>query len=126
MARLLADSHVLLWHVLDDPRLGPKPTALIEAEDAEVMVSIASLWEIAIKSALGKLDAPADLPERVEELGFHLLPVAPGHAWHVRSLPHHHGDPFDRLLIAQAQLERLPIVTADAAFDDYDVAVVWE
>jgi len=87
---------------------------------------MAGLWEIAIKSALGKLDAPADLPERLQELGFELLPVAPEHAWHVRSLPHHHGDPFDRLMIAQAQLERLPIVTADAAFDDYDVAVIWE
>ena len=90
------------------------------------MVSIAGLWEIAIKSALGKLDAPADLPERVQEFGFELLPVTPEHAWHVRSLPHHHGDPFDRLLIAQAQLEKLPIVTADAAFDAYDVTMIWE
>ena len=126
MARLLVDSHVLLWHVLDDSRLGPGPTAAIEADDAEVLVSMASLWEIAIKSALGKLDAPDDLPERVPRLGFELLPIASDHAWRVRSLPHHHGDPFDRLLIAQAQLERLPIVTADAAFDDYDVAVIWE
>jgi len=85
-----------------------------------------SLWEIAIKAALGKLDAPEDLPERVEELGFELLAIAPKHAWRVRSLPHHHGDPFDRMLVAQAQLERLPIVTPDAAFDDYEVAVFWE
>jgi PIN domain nuclease of toxin-antitoxin system len=126
LARLLVDSHVLLWHVLDDPRLGPGPTAAIEADDAEVLVSMASLWEIAIKAALGKLDAPEDLPERVEELGFELLAIAPNHAWRVRSLPHHHGDPFDRMLVAQAQLERLPIVTADAAFDDYEVAVIWE
>ena len=90
------------------------------------MVSMASLWEIAIKTALGKLDAPDDLPERVQELGFELLPITPEHAWCVRALPHHHGDPIDRLLIAQAQLERLPIVTADAAFNDYDVAVIWE
>lgn len=123
--RLLADSHVLLWFVAGDrQRISTALRGRIEA--AEVMVSIAGLWEIAIKSALGKLDAPAGLPERVQELGFELLPVAPEHAWHVRSLPHHHGDPFDRLMIAQAQLERLPIVTADAAFDDYDVEVVWE
>lgn len=98
--------------------------ARIEASDG--VISTANLWEIAIKSALGKLDAPDDLPQRVQELGFELLPVAPEHAWQVRSLPHHHGDPFDRLMIAQAQLERLPIVTADAAFDDYDVTVIWE
>lgn len=125
MARLLVDSHVLLWHALDDSRLGPAPTAAIEADDAEVLVSTTSLWEIAIKSALGRLDAPEDLPARVEEMGFELLTVIAEHAWHVRSLPRHHSDPFDRLLIAQAQLERLPIVTADPAFQDYDVAVVW-
>lgn len=126
MARLLVDSHVLLWHVLDDARLGPAPTAAIEADDAEVVVSIASLWEIAIKSALGKLKAPDDLPRRVEELGFESLAIAPEHAWRVRSLPLHHRDPFDRLLIAQAQIERLPIVTADNAFGAYEVDLIWD
>lgn len=88
---------------------------------------MASLWEIAIKSALGKLDAPDDLPERVQQLGFELLPIESQHVWRVRSLPHHHGDPFDRLLIAQAVLERLPVVTADRAFEDYDIVeVIWE
>jgi PIN domain nuclease of toxin-antitoxin system len=124
--RLLVDSHVVLWHVLDDPRLGPGPTAAIEGGDAEVLVSIASFWEIAVKSALGKLDAPDDLPQRVEELGFELLGIKVEHAWAVRQLPHHHGDPFDRPLIAQAQVERLSIVTADSRFADYDVTAVWE
>jgi PIN domain nuclease of toxin-antitoxin system len=124
--RLLADSQVVLWHVKDDPRLGPGPTAVIEADDAEVLVSIASLWEIAVKMAIGKLEAPDDLPEHVRELGFETLAIAPEHAWHVRTLPRHHGDPFDRLLVAQAQLERLPIVTADPDFDDYDVDVIWD
>lgn len=123
--RLLVDSHVVLWHVLDDPRLGPGPTAAIEAGDAEVLVSIASIWEIAVKSAIGKLDGPDDLPQRLEELGFELLGITVEHAWAVRHLPHHHGDPFDRLLIAQAQVERLPIVTIDPSFADYDVTVVW-
>ena len=126
MARLLVDSHVLLWHVLDDPRFGPRPTALIEADDAEVLVSTASLWEIAIKAALGKLEAPEDLPERIEPMGFELLQVTAEHAWRVRSLPRLDGDPFDRLLIAQAQIERMPIVSVDSVFDSYDVAVVWE
>jgi PIN domain nuclease of toxin-antitoxin system len=125
LAGLLVDSHVLLWHVLDDPRLGPGPTAAIEADDAEVVVSVASLWEIAIKMSLGKLDAPGDLPERVLELGFELLPITNEHAWQVRQLPHHHRDPFDRMLIAQSQIERLPIVTADPSFKRYDVSIVW-
>ncbi len=123
--RLLVDSHVLLWHVLDDPRLKPAPTAAIESEGAQVLVSVASLWEIAIKSALGKLEAPEDLPERIEQLGFRPLPIQSRHAWAVRDLPRHHGDPFDRLLIAQARAESLPIVTADPAFDAYDVTIVW-
>ncbi len=123
---MLVDSHVLLWHVQDDPRLGSKPTAAIEAGDADVLVSTASLWELAIKSALGKLTVPEDLPARVEEMGFEWLPVAAEHAWAVRELPTNHGDPFDRLLIAQARLERLPLVTADSQFADYGVEVIWE
>lgn len=124
--RLLVDSHVLLWHLLDDPRLTPGPTAKIEADDVEALVSVASFWEIAIKSALDKLEAPDDLPRRVEELGFEPLAIVVEHTWAVRRLPHHHRDPFDRLLIAQAQVEGLPILTADPAFDAYDVKVVWD
>lgn len=125
LARLLVDSHALLWFVAGDRRrISVALRRRIEA--AEVVVSVASLWEIAIKSALGKLDAPDDLPAGLRGLGFELLTVTEEHAWRVGSLPHHHRDPFDRLLIAQAQLERLPIVTADDVFDDYDVTVVWE
>lgn len=125
MARLLLDSHALLWFVAGDRRrISSALRARIEASEAAI--SVAGLWEIAIKSALGKLDAPPDLPERIQELGFELLPVSAEHAWQVRSLPHHHGDPFDRLMIVQAQLERLPIVSADAAFDDYEITVIWE
>jgi PIN domain nuclease of toxin-antitoxin system len=125
LARLLLDSHALLWFVAGDRRrISSELRARIEASEA--VISIAGLWEIAIKSALGKLDAPPDLPKRIQELGFELLPVSPEHAWQVRSLPHHHGDPFDRLMIVQAQLEHLPIVSADKAFDVYDVTVIWE
>jgi PIN domain nuclease of toxin-antitoxin system len=99
---------------------------MIEADDAEVLVSVASLWEIAIKAALGKLEAPEDLPRRVEELGFEPLPIDVEHAWAVRRLPYHHRDPFDRLLIAQAQVEGLSVLTADPAFGAYDVKVVWD
>lgn len=124
--RLLVDSHVLLWHLTDDPRLGPKATAAIEVQNAEVMVSAASLWEIAIKVGLGKLKAPDDLPERIEPLGFHLLDITADDTRRVRMLPHHHGDPFDRLLIAQAQAQSMPIVTGDPAFANYDVTIIWD
>jgi PIN domain nuclease of toxin-antitoxin system len=121
---VLVDSHALLWFAAGDrKRIGEALQARIEAE--ATLVSAASLWEIAIKSSLGKLKAPEDLATQVEQLGFNLLAVTAEHAWRVRQLPFHHRDPFDRLLIAQAQLERVPIVTADPAFGDYDVTVVW-
>jgi PIN domain nuclease of toxin-antitoxin system len=122
---LLLDSHALLWFVAGDKRR-ISPTMRARIEEGAV-VSTASLWEIAIKSALGKLEAPDDLPQRIEDLGFELLAVSAEHAWQVRALPApRHADPFDRLLIAQAQVERLPVLTADPLFADYDVVVVWD
>jgi PIN domain nuclease of toxin-antitoxin system len=122
---MLVDTHALLWFLAGDrKRIDGTPRSRIEAE--ATVVSAASIWEIAIKTALGKLDAPRDLPARIEQLGFELLPVVAEHAWQVRLLPRHHSDPFDRLLIAQAQVERLAILTADPSFDAYDVAVVWD
>jgi PIN domain nuclease of toxin-antitoxin system len=124
LPQLLLDSHVLLWFVAGDRR---RIKAAMRARiEAGATVSTASLWEIAIKTAIGKLKAPDDLPEQVEALGFELLQVSAEHAWHVRTMAPHHGDPFDRLLIAQAQIERMSIVTADPAFADYDVDVIWE
>lgn len=121
---MLLDSHALLWFLSgDSSRIGARLRETIEAGPA--FVSVASLWKIGIKVELGKLRAPGDLPERVAANGFQLLPVEAQHAWAVRELPAHHRDPFDRLLIAQAKLERLPIVTADPAFADYDLNVVW-
>jgi len=122
---MLIDTHALLWFLSGDrKRIGRTLRSRIEAE--ATTVSVATLWEIAIKAALGKLDAPRDLPARVEQVGFELLPVGAEHAWQVRFLPRHHGDPFDRLLIGQAQVERLAIMTANPSFDAYDVTVVWE
>ena len=124
MPRQLLDSHTLLWFALGNRRrISSKLRARIESG---ATVSVVSLWEIAIKSALGRLEAPDDLPERVEAMGFELLQVGAEHAWRVRSLPRHHGDPFDRLLIAQAQIEWMPIVSADSEFAPYDVRVVWD
>ena len=121
---LLLDSHALLWFLEGESRR-IRATLRRRIEGAQVLVSVASLWEIAIKVGIGKLEAPDDLPERVEKLGFELLPVSAEHAWRVRRLPLHHRDPFDRLLIAQAQSERLAIVSADSAFEAYGVPVVW-
>lgn len=122
---MLLDSHALLWFVAGDSRrIGKALRARIEAE--ATTVSAASLWEIAIKAELGKLDAPEDLPDRIADLGFELLAVGAEHAWRVRQLPPHHRDPFDRILIAQAQVERLAIFTADPSFADYDVQVIWD
>jgi PIN domain nuclease of toxin-antitoxin system len=121
---MLIDSSALLWFVAgDSKRVGRALRTQIEAE--ATTVSVASLWEIAIKATLGKLDAPEDLPARVEQLGFYLLSITADHALRVRQLPLHHRDPFDRMLIAQAQVERLPILTADSMFDAYDVMAVW-
>jgi PIN domain nuclease of toxin-antitoxin system len=119
----LVDSHALLWFLAGDERLGASNRGRIE-EGATV--SAASVWEIGIKTALGKLDAPDDLPDRVVDFGFDLLPVTSEHGWHVKLLPVHHRDPFDRMLIAQAQVEDLPILSVDGVFADYDVVVMWD
>ena len=122
---MLLDTHALLWYVLGDRKRIARPLQA-RIESGPSIASVASLWEVAIKSALGKLEAPDDLPARIEQLGFELLPITADHAWAVQGLPHHHRDPFDRLLIAQAQVERLPILTADPAFTGYGIEVIWE
>ena len=90
-----------------------------------MLVSAVCVWEAAIKSGLGKLRVPDDLPDRLEEFAFERLPVTDAHAWAVRALPPVHSDPFDRLLAAQALCEHATIVSADAVFDAYGVARIW-
>ena len=90
-----------------------------------VLVSAVCVWEAAIKSALGKLRVPEDLPDRLDEFAFERLPVSDVHAWAVRALPPIHSDPFDRLLVAQAVCERATIVSTDAVFDSYAVTRIW-
>ena len=99
--------------------------AAIEDPRATVMISAVSVWESAIKSALGKLRVPDDLPERLDDFAFERLAITDVHAWAVRALPPVHSDPFDRLLAAQALCERATIVSADAIFDRYGVTRVW-
>jgi PIN domain nuclease of toxin-antitoxin system len=125
VSRLLADTHAILWWLGDDPALSAAARRAIADPANEVLVSAASVWEIAIKRALGKLTAPDDLPAVIEEEGFGWLGVSATHAWQVQALPPHHHDPFDRLIIAQAAVEGIPVVTSDPAFAAYPVGVRW-
>lgn len=125
--RLLLDTQVWLWMVVAPDRLSPAARRLVSSEENDLVFSAASSWEIAIKHALGKLKLSGEPAELVAEwmmrTGVTPLPVLHRHALHVASLPPHHRDPFDRLLIAQAQIEDLAVLTADRQFERYDVKV---
>lgn len=123
--RLLVDSHVVLWTLTDAQRIPPAPRTEIADLRNTVYVSAASLCEIAIKRNIGKLTAPDDLLARVASRGFDELSVTGQHGWVAGALPLHHRDPFDRLLVAQAQIERLVLVTADRRLATYGVATLW-
>jgi PIN domain nuclease of toxin-antitoxin system len=125
VSRLLVDTHALLWWLADDPALSSPARHALADPASEPLVSTASVWEIAIKRALGKLTTPDDLPDRIAEQGFGWLPINAGHAWRVRDLPPHHRDPFDRMLVAQAVIEDLPIITADDRLGAYGVDLCW-
>jgi PIN domain nuclease of toxin-antitoxin system len=122
--RLLLDSHVVLWSLQIPERLPTEAVAAITDPVNSVDVSVASLWELAIKQSIGKLTVDGDLREHLTLQSFSELPVLGEHALAVRDLPPHHRDPFDRLLIAQAMCEGLTIVTADRAFAAYDVSIM--
>ena len=121
--RLLLDSHALLWWLDDSPRLGSQARAMI-ANAASVAVSMASIWEIAIKAGLGKLAVDVgELIDNVGRDGFELLPITAADCLAVARLPRHHGDPFDRMLIAQARARDLTLVSDDASFTAYQVSI---
>ena len=122
--KLLVDTHVLIWAVLADPALPERFRAALSDPAAEVYVSAVSVWDVAIKRALGKLSVPADLFDQAAASGCLALPITWDHARAVETLSPHHADPFDRLLIAQARVEGLTLLTADRAFAAYDVALL--
>ncbi len=119
--RLLLDTHVVLWALADDRGLAEEARAAIVDGSNAVYVSAASAWEMAIKKALGKLRAPDDLEQQLVSHRFQPLDVNVGHGLAVEGLPLHHRDPFDRLLVAQARVEGLTIVTRDSRLSHYDV-----
>lgn len=122
--RLLLDTHVFLWSVTDDRKLTKRSRKLIQESD-EVYVSSASIWEASIKAGMGKLGADINaLATAITSSGFIELPVRVAHAVQVRTLPNIHRDPFDRMLIAQAMLEPLHLLTADRILANYSPLVV--
>jgi PIN domain nuclease of toxin-antitoxin system len=121
--RLLLDTHVVLSWLADDPALPDEIKAMLDPEP-DVYVSPATVWEVAIKQALGKLRAPLDLPERVRDSGFADLPIRSEHAIVAGRLPMIHRDPLDRMLLAQARCEDLTLVTRDPDIQRYDVPIL--
>ena len=123
--KLLLDTHVLLWWLTDDARMSPAVDRLLRDPATDVFVSVASLWEIGIKYANGRLALPkppgAFLPDVLAALRFEVLPISARHVYAVADLPLHHKDPFDRLIVAQARVEGLPVVSEDPWFRVYGV-----
>jgi PIN domain nuclease of toxin-antitoxin system len=122
--RLLVDTHVLIWALAEPERLGDAACDALRDGRNEVLVSAASVWEIAIKQAAGKLVAPDDLLDVTAAAGFGSLPITARHAILAGSLPDHRRDPFDRMLIAQARVESLTVVTRDERFARYGIEVL--
>jgi PIN domain nuclease of toxin-antitoxin system len=122
--KLLLDTHAALWW-LSGEAVGPEAERQLSDESNRVLLSAAVVWEVAIKRSLGKLEAPGNLVDVLVGAGATPAPITLEHAATVESLPHHHRDPFDRLLVAQATVERAAIVSADPQLRAYDVPVVW-
>lgn len=124
MNGFLLDSHVLLWWLTGSPRLAPRANTTISDGSNPIWFSAGAAWELSIKKTLGRIDFPSNLPEVLEAERIRLLPITLPHALAVATLPLHHQDPFDRIQIAQAQVEGLTLITADSRLADYDVRVL--
>lgn len=127
--KVLVDTHILIWALLENHRLTPKARQILRSSDDELVFSLVSLWEIAIKIKIGKLNAlgssVAYIRDEMDAYGMELLPIRYEHILQLKMLPPHHSDPFDRLLIAQAITESLPILTHDKVFSLYPVKAIW-
>lgn len=127
--KALLDTHTFLWWILDDERLSPRVRETIRDPNTTLFLSAASAWEMVIKAQAGRLrlsENPARfIQEQLSLQGIEGLPVQVSHALHVSSLPAHHRDPFDRLLVAQSQMENLPILSSDPLIAQYEVEIIW-
>ncbi|MEM7129417.1 MAG: type II toxin-antitoxin system VapC family toxin [Chloroflexota bacterium] len=127
--RFLLDTHTFLWWVEDAPQLSDTVRTTIEDTNNELFFSAASGWEIAIKAQIGKLHVPDNLEqfiiEEVHDNSFFVLPIRLNHTLHVHTLPLLHKDPFDRILISQSNLEKMPLITVDSLISQYDVKTLW-
>ena len=128
--KVLLDTHAFLWWVSSrGVRLSDRARDVLSDGTTDVLVSMASVWEMSIKVGVGRMNLPAPIeryiPDRLHHHGFDLLPIELRHTFRAGDLPRLHGDPFDRMLIAQAQVESLALVTADPAIGQYDVETIW-
>jgi len=124
--KILLDTHALLWWLADDPRLSAHARNMIASPANQVLVSTVSGWEMSIKKTLGKLDIDFNVLQlEIEKNAFTMLQISFQHGVAAGALPPHHRDPFDRMLIAQAQIEPLHLVSIDSRFSDYDVDIIW-
>jgi PIN domain nuclease of toxin-antitoxin system len=127
--KYLLDTHTFLWWITDDDSLSNRAREIIRDGRNELFLSAASGWEIAIKAGIGRLDLQGEpeklIPEQMLLNEIQGLPVQMSHALHVHALPEHHRDPFDRMLVAQCQLEEMPIITSDPQIAEYEIEVVW-
>ena len=122
--RYLIDTHILLWYLSDDKNLSFELKRVLEDTKNEILVSVVSLWEIFIKEDLGKLTVPKDIEKYTTRSGFDFLDIELEHVLNIKNLKNHHKDPFDRMLIAQAIAENIPIITNDSKFLQYKVKVI--
>ncbi len=128
--RALLDTHTFIWWIADDPKLPSYVRSIISDGDNELFFSAASCWEIAIKAQIGRIKLPSRpdifISEQLALNAVQTLPIQASHALHVFNLPHHHRDPFDRMIIAQSQMEDLPILTSDPLIAKYKIKTIWK
>jgi PIN domain nuclease of toxin-antitoxin system len=124
MRKVLLDTHVFLWWLAGDTQLGEAAIELISDESNQVYLSAATSWEISVKRNKGLLKAPYDIDAAIDKVGFSKLPISVFHGEQADNLPDHHKDPFDRMLIAQAQAEGLEIITCDCVFPKYGIKLI--
>jgi PIN domain nuclease of toxin-antitoxin system len=125
----LIDTQILIWLFISPQKLPPKILKILKNIENDIFVSNVSIWEIAIKSSIGKLNLPFELKniiQEISEMSINILEITSEHLIKVADLPFHHKDPFDRLIISQTIIENMPIISSDSNFKDYNIQLIWE